>query len=198
MQISGYSSLSEYYAELAKLRSQSAGKSSAADIFGKADSDGDGGVSKSEFAALFSQAQDSGAASEEVASTESAKLEGRPPPPPPKSAEELEDMFTQADVDGDGMLSSEEFSALEGKMRPPQEGAQQNNGATGSTGSTAAELMSLLQNSSSRISLNGWSNDSSSTSMFSELLKTLNGGDGSASSGYTAYMQNLLKSAYAS
>lgn len=195
MQISDFSSMAEYYAELAKLQSRKSGKSSAAEFFEQGDSDSSGSVSASEFAALFSQAQSAG--SPEAASTSTASIEpvagveGKQPPPPPMSTEELEEMFAGADQDGDGALSFEEFSTLSEKMRQrPPEGAQQ--GAGG-----AQDLLSMLQGSSGYGSVFGLNNDSSSTTnMLTELLKSFGSESASSSSGYSMYIQNLVKSAY--
>ncbi len=207
MQISGYSSMSEYYAELAKIRSQkaqNASSSSAAEIFGKTDSDESGSISKSEFASMFSQMQSTGASEgatatvDATASTEGVEKRPPPPPPPEMTTEELEELFAEADLDGNGELSLEEFSVLNEKMRPNQpEGAQQGaqaqgNKNNGSNSGSVQSLFALLQNNQS-----GFGNltGSSSSNSFAELLNIF-GGEGSSSSTSSSYIQSLVKSAY--
>lgn len=195
MQIGGSSSsLSEYYLELMRQRTQKSEKSSAADIFGKADSDGSGGVSSSEFSALLSQMQTQPAGQMSGASTSgSSGVQGPPPggPPPAKSAEEIQAMFEEADTDGDGSLSLEEFMALSEKMRPP---APPEEGRS-SSGTSAADLMALLQSSSNANALFGLGTDSNSgNNAFLELLKVVGGA--STNSNASAYLQGLVKNAY--
>jgi Ca2+-binding EF-hand superfamily protein len=112
MQITGsaYANLSEYYAELARQKSQKASANPAAELFGKIDSDGDNKVAAGEFASLLSAIQ-------VPAATGAEGAQGRQAPQPP-SAEKLQALFDEADADGDGTLSLEEFSALREKMRP--------------------------------------------------------------------------------
>lgn len=204
MQISGYSSLTEYYAELAKMRSQNAqssGKSSAAEMFSKTDSDESGGISKSEFAAMFSQVQSTGATEGSTSTVDAASstqsMEKRPPSPPEMSSEELEEMFAEADLDGDGALSIEEFTALSEKMRPnqpegAQQGAQTQSNGTNGNGNSIQSLFAMLQGSQSSY---GNLASSSSTSSFAELLNIF-GGESSGSSTSSSYIQSLVKNAY--
>ena len=146
MEVSGVSSsLSEYYAELAKLRAKNASKDSASDLFGKTDADGSGGVNAAEFATLFSQAQTAATATAENGTGNGGA--GDPPPPlATLSTEEIESLFAEADSDGDGALSIEEFATLRDKLRPspPGDGGQQGPSA-GSIEETEDSLTLLFQ-----------------------------------------------------
>lgn len=77
-------------------------KTKQQEIFSQADTNEDGSIDSSEFAAM---------------------LESMPPPPPPPSgsssseASSSEDLFASIDTDGDGSLSQEELEANAEKMR---------------------------------------------------------------------------------
>ena len=149
MEVSGVSSsLSAYYAELAKLRAKNASKDSAPDLFGKADADGSGGVDAAEFAALFTQAPAASAATAENG-TGNGGAGDSPPPFATMSTEEIESLFAEADSDGDGALSIEEFTALRDKFRPPPPdgGGQRGSDANSITGT--GDSLSLLSQLSS-------------------------------------------------
>lgn len=152
MQISDYSSLSEYYAELAKLRSQNANRSAASEIFGQ-DSDSGGRVNASSaFASMFSQVQASG----------TTGTEGNSPPPPPISTEKT--------------------------------------GQSDTNNNSSKDLLTILEKSSgygNALDNSDRSSSSSTASMFAELLKNLGSG-GASSTGYSQYIQNIIKSAYES
>jgi Ca2+-binding EF-hand superfamily protein len=144
MEVNGVSaSLSEYYAELAKLRARNAPKGSPAELFGKADANGNESVDAGEFAALFSQAQTAAAATAENG-TGNAGTGDSPPPFTKMSAEEIESLFAEADGDGDGALSLEEFTALRDKVLPPPPGDRERQGVDNDSVGEAGDFSSLL------------------------------------------------------
>lgn len=207
MQINGSSSsLYSYYAELMRQKSQqSAAKTSAADLFKQADTDSSGGVAASEFASVLSQKQiapvDASSNSLFSGMQNNSSAVGAPPPPPAFTEEEITAMFTEADVDGDGALSLDEFSALSEKIRPSNPTAQGLNGSNTSNANRmgAADLLSLLEGSSglTTSSLFGYGNGSSnSNSSISDIWQSLTASSANSVSGSNSYMQGLLRNAY--
>lgn len=201
MQISGSSSSSyQYYQEQLKQKRQQQStestESGAAELFSKIDSDGSSGISASEFSSYMSQTVG-------TQKPEGAGAVGGPPPGPPPaggpppgaslSDDELESLFTNADEDGDGVLSTEEFSVLEEQLRssaPPPNGAPPPNAAGGQT--VNEDLLSEL---SSTAEYDYESLSAPSGSLFSAALNAL-GNSSPSESAMSAYMQNMLKETY--
>lgn len=120
MQISGFSSLSEYYAYLRQLQSQqNAQSSSAAEAL--AGASGETSAQSGGFAAALSQAA---GVDSQVAETSGTEAVATAPPrqaPPPQGGGQVADSEDEetvysalvGDTDGDGKLSAEELAALE-------------------------------------------------------------------------------------
>lgn len=227
MEISGVSvSLAEYYAELAKLRARNASNGSAAELFGKVDADGGKSVDAGEFAALFSQAA---AATTAENNTGDAGSRDSARPFPGMSAAEMESLFAEADSDGDGALSFEEFTALRGKLFPPSPGDEEEaaemellfagadsdgdgilsleeftalrdklhaSATAGENQRDAADLLSPLNNFSNFESLFAANDESSSNSLFAELLKNYGTSAAGSSSAVIGYAQELIQKVY--
>lgn len=98
------------------------------DMYAKVDSDGDSYISQSEMAGVLSMGQSDELSDDGIA------------------------MFEEADIDGDGQLSQEEFNtqmeALRDEMGPPPDGGQrgQTSGTADISASTGVDLYSLIQN----------------------------------------------------
>jgi hypothetical protein len=83
-------------------------------MFAKADTDGDGKLSLSEFKAA--SAQDNGTKAVELQGSEGAKAAKGPPPLGGKPIMDVESLFSAMDTDGDGTVSAKEHAAFEPKM----------------------------------------------------------------------------------
>lgn len=107
--------------------------------FSEIDSDGDGGVSFAEFSSDLQKMQ-----------SKMAESGMTPPPDAPEemSSDQLEEMFAEADTDGDGVLSSDEFSAQMESLRPDP-GVMQQMAADGmgmGNFDSADVLMEMMEN----------------------------------------------------
>lgn len=194
MEISGSSSsLYQYYLELAQQKKASASQNSVADLFSKADSDSDGSVSASEFASILAQSGGTVSNGNSTTDTTSATtMANRPPPPPPPppvsmSEDEIGSMFEDADSDGDGVLSQDEFAALSEKLRPSDSGQQ---GGQVNT----QDLLAQLGAASGYENMFAFAGQQSG-SIFSEALRNLTSSSGSDST-MASYMQGMLKEVY--
>ena len=188
MEIGGSSnSLYQYYLELAQQKKALASQNSVTALFSKADSDGDGSATVSEFASIL--AESGGTVSNSSSTTETASaaaIGSRPPPPPPvsMSEDEIGSMFEDADSDGDGVLSQDEFAALSEKLRPSrsgQEGRQVN----------FQDLLGQLGAASGYENMLAFA-DQQPGSIFSEALRNLTSSAGSDGA-MADYLQGMLK-----
>ena len=83
-------------------------------LFAKADADGDGKLSLSEFKAA--SAQDGQAKAVDLEGVGGAKAAKGAPPPGGKPIMDVESLFSAMDTDGDGTVSAKEHAAFEPKM----------------------------------------------------------------------------------
>ena len=106
---------------------QGAGETSTDEMYSKFDTDGDSYISETEMASVLSMGQ-----SEEL-------------------SEEGLAMYADADIDGDGMLSQEEFDTQMQAMRdemgpPPQMGQNEQTAGASISTSNGVDMSSLIQN----------------------------------------------------
>lgn len=199
MQISGTTSgLSSYYAQYKARQNQASGKDSAEEQFAKADTDGSGGVSLSEFSSLFSTARTEASNSTENGQTGQGGTPPSGPPPaggPPPSGggggmeeltdEEVEQLFLDGDTDGDGVLSAEELAAL-----------REQNASSSSDAATAQSGQSILSTLGNASSYEDLLTNSGELSSFASLMQSFTGSSNDTSTTLASYMQNMVKQAY--